>query len=153
MKKFSFCLLFIMCFFITGCGEPKSKEVTTLERFTEVAENNGFVVIDNSDDYFGIDYIIDSRKANVGDSEIEMVVYDNSENADRTLKQHIESFATLKSTAAAQKDVEGENYHTYFLVSNNRYMISTRVENTLIFSKDMVENKDLIENVINELGY
>ena len=153
MKKLSFCLLLIMCLFITGCGEPKLKEVTTLERFTEVAQNNGFSVVDNSDDYFGIDYIVDSRKAIIDDNEIEMVVYDNSENADRTLKQHIESFVTLKSTAAAQKDVEGENYHTYFLVSNNRYMISTRVENTLIFSKVMVENKDLVENVISELGY
>ena len=49
LQTIKYIVIILLCFFITGCGEPKSKEVTTLERFTEVAENNGFVVIDNSE--------------------------------------------------------------------------------------------------------
>ena len=153
MKKFSFYLLLIMCLFVTGCGEPKFKEVTTLENFSEVSKNNNLLVINNSDTYINVDYIVDSRKAVVGDTEIEMVVYIDSEHADKALEYHIDSFETLKSTAAAEKESKGENYHSYFLISNNRYMISTRVDNTLIFSKALLENKELVDKVIYELGY
>ena len=105
------------------------------------------------DTYSSVDYILDSRKAVDGDTEIEMVVYIDSETADKALNYHISSFETLKSTAAAEKEKEGKNYHSYFLISNNRYMISTRVDNTLIFSKSMLENKELVEKIISELGY
>ena len=152
MKKFNFCLLLIMCLFISGCG-VKSKEVTTIDKFIEVTENNNLLVVNNMDTYSNVDYILDSRKAVVGDTEIEMVVYVDSESADKALEYHISSFETLKSTAASEKEKKGDNYHSYFLISNNRYMISTRVDNTLIFSKAMIENKELVEKIINELGY
>ena len=152
MKKFNFCLLLIMCLFISGCG-VKSKDVTTIDKFIEVAEDNNLLIVNNMDTYSSVDYILDSRKAVVGDTEIEMVVYVDSESADKALEYHISSFETLKSTAAAEKEQKGENYHSYFLISNNRYMISTRVDNTLIFSKAMVENKELVEKIISELGY
>ena len=153
MKKLKFYLLLIICLFITGCGAPKFKEVTTLEKFEEVSKNNSLLIVDNSDTYINVDYIVNSRKAVAGDTEIEMVVYTDSASADKALEYHISSFETLKSTAATEKESKGENYHSYFLISNNRYMISTRVDNTLIFSKALLEDKELVEKVISELGY
>ena len=153
MKKFSFCLLLIICLFISGCGKVKNKEAITIDNFIQVAENNNLLIVNNMDTYSNVDYIVDSRKAVVDDTEIEMVVYIDSESADKALEYHMSSFETLKSTAAAEKEEERGNYHSYFLISNNRYMISTRVDNTLIFSKTMIENKELVEKVISELGY
>lgn len=153
MKKFNFCLLLIMCLFISGCGEERVKYATTIDNFIQVAENNNLLIVNNMDTYSNVDYIVDSRKAVVDDTEIEMVVYTDSESADKALEYHIESFELLKSTAATQKEEKGENYHSFYLISNNRYMISTRVDNTLIFSKAMLENKELVEKVISELGY
>lgn len=152
MKKFNFCLLLIMCLFISGCG-VKSKEVTTIDKFIEVAEDNNLSIVNNMDTYDDVDYILDSRKAIIGDTEIDMVVYVDSESADKALEYHIDSFVTLKSTAASEKEQKGENYHSYFLISNNRYMVSTRIDNTLIFSKAMIEDKEIVEKIINELGY
>lgn len=153
MKKISFCLLLFICLFITGCGEEEVKVATTIDKFVEVSQNNNLLIVDNSDAYDVVDYIVDSRKAVVDDTEIEMVVYIDSEHADKALEHHIDSFETLKSTAAAEKEKKGNNYHSYFLISNNRYMISTRIDNTLIFSKSMLEDKELVEKIISELGY
>ena len=82
-----------------------------------------------------------TRKAKLNDIEIEMIVYSDSKSADTVLESHIESFNLLKSTAAHEKDIKGDNYHKYFLVSNRMYMISSRVENTLIFCKGKIKKK------------
>ena len=82
-----------------------------------------------------------------------MIKYTDNESAEKVLEGHIESFNLLKSTGASEKDTKGDNYHKYFLVSNNRYMISVRVENTLVFCKTLITNKETVDKVLNELGY
>lgn len=153
MKKIGIYLLIIMCLFITGCGEPKTKTVATLDQFSNVAANNKFVISDNSEDYSKVSYIVGSKKANSGSIEIEMIKYTDAESAEKVLEGHIESFNLLKSTGANEKNTKGDNYHKYFLISNNRYMVSVRVEDTLLFSKTLITNKKTVDKVFEELGY
>lgn len=153
MKKLSICFLMVMCLFMTGCGEEKVYEAVTLDEFNTVATNNNFVVSSSMSDYSNVDYIIDAKKAVLNDIEIEMIQYSDSETAEKVLEGHIESFNLLKSTGAPEKNDEGNNYHRYVLVSNNRYMITLRVDNTLIFSKTLITNQETIDKVFSELGY
>jgi len=152
MKKISVYILIIMCLFITGCGN-KEKVVATLDDFNTVASNNNFIVEDNMEQYSNVVYIHEAKKATYNDIEIEMIKYATSEDAKKVQDSHIDSFYRLKSTGAFEKTKKGKNYYKYSLVSNNRYMISSRVDNTLIFCKTMVENKDTVEKIYNELGY
>ena len=87
------------------------------------------------------------------DIVIEMIVYDNADDAEKVLEEHIKSFNLLKSTGAAEKKQTGDNYHKYFLISNNYYMVSSRIDNTLIFCKTLVTNKESVDKVLDELGY
>ena len=155
MKKLGVFLLMALCLFMTGCGEDKTKEVATLDEFATIASNNNFVVTDNSSNYSTVSYINSSRKATYNNDtiEMEMIEYSDSESAEKVLEAHIESFNLLKSTAAHEKDTKGDNYHKYFLVSNNMYMVSARVENTLLFCKTNINNKDTVDKIFNELGY
>lgn len=153
MKKLSLCILMLMCFVMSGCGKEKLKEVTTLDEFNTIATNNGFVVNDNMKDYSSLSYINGSKKAVLDDIEIEMVEYTDSDSAEKVLKGHIDNFVVRKSTAAHEKDTKGDNYHRYFLVSNNMYMISARVENTLIFCRTDLDNKETVDKLFEELGY
>lgn len=153
MKKLSVYLLMIMCLFMTGCGEDKVKVSVTLDDFNTVLTNKGFTVNDNMNAYSGVDYIIDSKKAILDDIEIEMVKYSNSDYAGKVLDSQIDSFNLLKSTGAQEKKDKGSNYYRYSLVSNGRYMISTRVDDTLVFCKTLLENKEIVEEIYNELGY
>ena len=151
MKKIGICFLVIICLFISGCGEPKIKEVATLDEFNTVLVNNGFVVNNNIKTYSNTSYILEAEKAAYGDIEIEMIKYSDNESAEKVLEGHIESFNLLKSTGATEKNIN--NYHKYFLISNNRYMISVRVENTLVFCKTLITNKEVVDKILNELGY
>ena len=153
MKKLSIFVLIIMCLFITGCGEPKEKKVTTLSNFNSILVGKNFNVKDNMEEYTDVNYISGSKKATYGDIEIEMVKYTDVESAKKVQDAQIESFNLLKSTGAFEDKIKGNNYYKYILVSNGRYMVSTRVEDTLVFCKTLLQNKELVETIYNELGY
>ncbi len=153
MRKFFVCFLMVMCLFMTGCGEDKTKVAISADEFKDICTDNGFTVNENTAVYKNYDYITDARLATLDDIQIEMIQYTDSESAEKVLKGHIDSFNLLKSSGAAEKDTKGDNYHKYFLVSNNRYMVSIRVEDTVIFCKTMLTNKDKVDDVFKELGY
>lgn len=153
IRSLSICLLLGLCLFMTGCGEDKVKTVATLDTFGSVTSAKGFTIIDDLEEYKNIDYILDSKLATYDDIEIEMIQYSDSEYASKVQESQIESFDLLKSTGAYAKKDKGSNYYSYVIVSNNRYMVSTRVDNTLIFCKVMLEDKEIVEEILNELGY
>ena len=153
IRNLSICLLLLLCLFMTGCGEEKSKTAVTLDNFSNIVSGKGFTVTDNMNGYSDVDYILNSKFAVYDDIEIEMVEYSNSDYANKVQEGHIESFDLLKSTGAHVKKDKGSNYYSYSLVSNNRYMVSTRVDNTLIFCKVMLDDKEIVEEILTELGY
>lgn len=150
MKKLSICLLIIISLFITGCGN-KVKEVVSLEDFSSVASSKNFVVM--LQDYTGVDYINEARIATLDGIEIEMLNYTDSKYAKQVQDEQIEAFNLLKTTGAWEDTDKGKNYYRYETVSNGYYMINTRVDNTLIFCKTLLENKDTVQSIFNELGY
>lgn len=153
MKKI---LLIILCvLFMTGCGSVSNvtKTAKSIEDFEAVAKDKGFTVTENDKTYVGVTYILGHGKITHGESTVEMIVYDDNEKAEKVQLSHIESFDLLKTTGAQAKKEKGNNFYHYSLISNNRYMASTRIDNTLIFCKVMVEDKELVESLINELGY
>lgn len=152
MKKKILLLGIFMIFLLTGCGGG-THEVKSISDFETAAKNNGFTVVNNKDSYDEVSYIIDAVKATTSDITIEMVVYDNADDAEKVLKEHIKSFDLLKSTGATEKRQTGDNYRKYFLISNNYYMVSSRIDNTLIFCKTLVTNKEDVDKVLDELGY
>lgn len=155
MKKINLFLLAICCLLFTGCGNNiKNKDVKTIDDFNKVATNNNFKIKDNKESYAEQDYIIKASIATYGtDITIEMIEYDNVENTIKVQEGQINSFILLKSTGATEKNIKGDNYRKHYLISNNHYMISTRVENTLIFSKTLLTNKDKVDAILDELGY
>lgn len=153
MKKLSIYFLVIMCLFMTGCGSNKMKETVTLDDFVKILTDNGFTVSDNMSNYSNVDYIVEVKKAVMDDIEIEMVKYTTNDYAVKVQDSQIESFNLLKSTGAHEDKEKGSNYYKYVLVSNNRYMINSRVDDTLVFCKTLLENKEKVEKVYNDLGY
>lgn len=153
MKKLFCILIMVLCLLITGCGNDKTRTVKTLDDFGNSATNEGFSVKDNMISYVNVDYILESRVATYDDIEIEMIKYSNSDYAMQVQEQQIESFNLLKSTGAFVEKEKGSNYYEYVLVSNNRYMVSTRIDDTLIFSKVMLTDREIVEKIIDSLGY
>ena len=152
MKKKILLLGIFMLLLLTGC-DGGVHEVKNISDFETTAKSNGFTVVNNKDSYGEVSYIKEAVKATTSDIVIEMIVYDNADDAEKVLEEHIKSFNLLKSTGAAEKKQTGDNYHKYFLISNNYYMVSSRIDNTLIFCKTLVTNKEDVDKVLNALGY
>lgn len=153
MKKLSIYFLVIICLFMTGCSSNKKKDIISLNDFDKILTDNGFTVSDNMSNYSNVDYIVEAKIAVIDDIEIEMVKYTTNDYAVAVQDNQIESFNLLKSTGAHEDKEKGSNYYKYVLVSNNRYMINSRVDDTLIFCKTLLENKEKVEEIYSELGY
>ena len=154
MKKLWSYFVIVLCLFITGCGSSdKTKTAKTLNDFEYEATLDGFTVKDNLSRYMGLIYILESKIAEYEDIDIEMVRYSDCDYARQVQEQQIEGFNLLKSTGAFVEKEKGANYYEYALISNNRYMVSTRIDDTLIFSKVMLKDRELVEKIIDNLGY
>lgn len=152
-KKYLILLLIMAVFVMTGCNSSKTKEVASVETFNNEATTEGFTVSDNSDAYQEYDYISSSTIATIDELDIEMVVYDTDEFAKKSQEQQIEKFNLLKGVNAVIKKDEGKNYYRYTMVANGKYMITSRIDNTLIFCKTDTNNSEKVEKLFDTLGY
>ena len=153
MKKIKIIVLLLLCIIITGCGSKEKKEAGTLSNFESIALSQGFAVNDNMGIYKDANYIIGSMIATKDDITIEMVIYDTNDNAINALDSHIKTFNSYKSATATTKKDKGENYYHYEYISNGYYLVSSRIDNTLIFSKTLLTNKAVVENILNSMNY
>ena len=155
MKKIGLYALCLMCLLLVGCGSNKTKEVGSLDNFQSACVTNSFSYENKLSEYQAqnITYITDAGKATLDDATIEMVIYDNDESASKTQEQHIASFMNIKSTGATAHKEKGKNYYKFTMVSNGYYMVSSRIDNTLVFSKTLLANKEKIESILNEINY
>lgn len=154
MKKINIIFLLLICILISGCGSNKETKVAgTLSDFNNNAINNSFTVNDNMNSYQSINYIIGSMVASKDDITVEMVIYDTTDNAIKAQDNQIKAFQNMKSANSTTKKDKGENFYKYVYVSNGYYMITSRIDNTLIFSKTLLTNKELVDNIINSMNY
>ncbi len=155
MKKFKFLILIFAIFLLIGCTKEskESKEVRAVSDFENASTNNGFSVVDNINNYMGVDYITDAKKVELGNTSIEMVVYTDSDSAKKVQDEQIEAFKKVKNTATTENKEKGTNYYKFWMVSNGYYMVSSRIDNTLIFCKTELKNKETVEKILSDLNY
>lgn len=152
MKRYSLFILIIICLLLTGCND-KVKEAKGITDFQTVCTNEGFTTHSSMIDYKDYNYILDALKANNENIEIEMISYDTDESAKKVQDQQIDNFMNLKSANAIINKEKGKNFYKYSMISNRYYMVSSRIDNTLLFAKVSLENKDTIDKIFDELGY
>lgn len=154
MKKFVF--IFCLCLFLLcGCTNEsnESKVVRSVQDFEEACVSNGFSVVDNINNYIGVDYISDAKLATLDNISMEMIVYTDSDSAKKVQDDQIDSFRKIKNTATTENKEKGANYYKFWMVSNGYYMFNVRVDNTLIFCKTTLNNKEKVETILDNLGY
>lgn len=154
MKKSFLVFLIIVSLVITGCRKNSTRVATNLDLFSEAFSNEGFIVTDNINSYSGEDYITGAMIAKNSDGDgIEMVIYDTADRASNIQEQQIDSFGLLKGPASIENKDKGVNYYDYVIIANGYYMVSSRVDNTLIFAKVSDSNRDKIEGILDSMRY
>ena len=152
MKKIYLFILVITCLVITGCNN-KAKEAITVDDFVNKGNNLGFIVEDNMNSYMDANYINEAKKATLDNVVIEMIIYDNDDNASKVQEEQIKNFLNIKNAGASINKDKGSNFYKYSMISNGYYVVTSRIDNTLIFSKTLLENKDKVIEYLDSLGY
>lgn len=152
MKKI-YLLLIILMFGVTGCTSDKVRDGASLDKFSSVALSNNFEVSSNMDSYDDVDYILNAMVAKLGTDEVHMVQYKDIDSAKTVQEKQIEQFNVRKSTGASINKDKGSNYYKYVMISNNMYMVSSRIDNTLVFCMVSLDSKDSVIKVMDEIGY
>ena len=62
-------------------------------------------------------------------------------------------FESTKSGASTESNINGKNYSKYTLTSNGKYMVVSRVANTVAFVNVSSDLKDNVNTILKELGY
>ena len=152
MKRIGLLLLILCCFILTGCGSKEERTAKTLNDFEDICNDNGFAVTDGKVDYTE-ESITAARVASIDNEKIEMLIYDNSDTASKVQDGHIDSFMTIRNTMVTVDKKKGKNFYSFKMVSNGYYWVSTRIDNTLIFTKIPVDYKDNVDTILDSLGY
>lgn len=153
MKKIKLLLAIILMGCLVGCVSNEEKAVVDTTKVSDVLTTNGFAVVDDSSLYQNETYVLKAISGTYGDVKLSFLEYSSADVAEKVLKEQIEKFNLRKSTGASTVNSEGKNFHKYILISNNYYMRSVRVENTLFFCNIPLTNKDLVEKIFDTINY
>ena len=151
MKRVKYLVVIFMCLLLVGCGGKK--EVGTVDSFEKASTDNKFIFLDNLGSYPDVDYIKEAKKAILDSTVVEMIVYKDEKNAKKVQEEQIENFKTIKNTATTEHKDDGRNYYKFWMVSNGYYMVSSRIDNTLVFCKTQLENKEKVEALLKKMNY
>ena len=133
--------------------------ILTAEKFKSYIEGHGFNVYDASSvipdskmkDGLKIGYLTEKNDMNdfrinyyeFNDEYITMYIY-----YDQILSTKEENIGELIETNETEK-----NYSKYVAIFNGNYEVMIRIDNTLIWGIISEENKDILDNTLQELGY
>ena len=146
MKKIALILLAVLGIFaLCSCGD---KEAITAEKFTSYFEDNGFEVVETTDDWD--DESFEQYMVAYSDNyAVEFVVFTKEDYAKKTVNGIESSY----STKTLSTEVSSGNYQTMSFDSDGNHIMITRVGKTVMFAEVDSEYKDEIKKHFDALGY
>lgn len=150
-----FYYLFLGGFFLVKNIINQEKNPITAQEFKSVMENKGYIIIDAKKQFDGYNYIQDAYIAmnDKGEYQIEFYKMSDKENATMFYEHNKSVFESSKSSSSAQTNNDMKNYSKYTLQSNDKYMVISRVEDTVVYVKVDSKYKDNIKDILKEIKY
>lgn len=141
-------ILFIS-FVSWGCT---TKEVLTPNAFAAILKNNGFDIVNLTEQYKNNN---DIKNVYIGKSnkgyQIEYFILKDEETASNLLNENASEITNSINTTQTKR--EGDNYLKYIFVSNEYYFVVSKVDNTLIYVEASLDNQEEINNLLEQMNY
>ena len=151
MKKKVFILGIIALIFLTGCN---NKTAITTDIFTEKAKENGLLITDAISQFKDATFIKNATIAQSVDGwQIEFYILEDENYASSMFEKNKLTFESEKTNTSIEKRINGKSNNRYELTTNNSYMYLSRIDNTLLYMKSDISNKDNIKSFVKILNY
>lgn len=154
----SISLILIMIFALTGCGSLNRTAINT-DTFISTAESKEYEVIDILEEYKDIEAIEKATvalKSEDGENilyQIEFYELDAADSAMLMFNENKDLFESKTSTAVMETTVNLGNFSKYSVISNGKYMVVSRIDNTIVFVDVDKEYKDTVNEFLEAIGY
>lgn len=133
----------------------KEKTSITASAFYDIMSQKGYIVQDAKSQFSDYDYITQVYIAASEDYSYQIEFYELSDDSYATsfFNNNKSIFESSKGNASAQTSVALKNYSKYTLSSNGKYMVLSRIDNTVVYVNVDDTYKDSIKTILDELGY
>lgn len=133
----------------------KEKTSITASDFYTTMSQKGYVVQDSSNQFSEYNYLKESYIAAIKDYSYQIEFYELVDDSYATnfYNNNKSIFESSKGSVSAETSVGLKNYSKYTLSSNGKYMVVSRINNTVIYVNVDDSYKDTVKSLLNELGY
>lgn len=161
MKKVLLTVSILLIVLISAVGfmiysiVTKEKDSISAEQFRSLMEERGYLIFDVTSQYEEYGYVEKAYIATTSDKkyQIEFYVLSDDEEAIYFYNTNKIIFENSKGGVSSQTTSEISNYSKYALSSNDKYMVISRINNTAIYLNVEDEYKDIIKDLLKEIGY
>ena len=133
----------------------KEKISITASDFKNSMEQKGYAITDANSQFSQYDYVKQVYIASSNDYSFQIEFYELSDEnyAMNFYNNNKSKFETSKGNASAETSASLKNYSKYTLSSNGKYMVVSRIDNTVIYVNVNDNYKDTVKDILKELGY
>lgn len=133
----------------------KEKISITASSFYTTMSQKGYTVQDANNQFLEYDYIKQVYIAANKDYSYKIEFYELLDDSYATsfYNNNKSIFEASKGNVSAETSVGLKNYSKYTLSSNGKYMVVSRIDNTVIYVKVDDSYKDTVKAILDELGY
>ena len=133
----------------------KEKDSITASSFYNTMSQKGYSVQDATNQFSDYNYIKQAYIAVSNDSSYQIEFYELQDDfyATSFYNNNKSNFESSKGSISAETSAGLKNYSKYTLSSNGKYMVVSKIDNTVIYV-DVEDNyKDTVKSILDELGY
>ena len=132
----------------------KEKTPISANTFNTTMESKGYIMTDTTSQFaqYG-NYMSKSYAAQKTGYQIEFYELSSEENAISMYNTNKTKFESQKSNASASATASMNNYATHSLTTNGKYKYLSRIDNTLVYIDVDESYKDVVKDIMKEIGY
>lgn len=132
----------------------KEKIPISADTFNTTMEGKGYIMTDSTSQFAQYGSLMTkSYVAQKSGYQIEFYELSDEENAISMYNTNKTKFESQKSNASASATASMNNYSTYSLTTNGKYKYLSRIDNTLVYVDVDESYKDIIKDIMKEIGY
>lgn len=154
-RKLCVAVVFVCMLVFAGCGKPKEK--MSAEAFVSYMEQAGLTIMEQSDDIAEDSEITEVQVALAEDDVYQVEFYqlagvENAMALYTAAKNDIEaSYGEVNGNV--KTNISVSNYDKYTLLIEGRYYVVSRIDDTLVYVIASSDSKDIVNALLEEMGY
>ena len=134
----------------------KEKTSITASDFYTIMSQKGYSVQDANSQFADYDYVSQAYIALSNDDDFQIEFYELIDDSYATsfYNNNKSIFESLKGKdVSAETSAELKNYSKYTLSANGKYMVVSRIDNTVVYVDVDDSYKNNVKSILDELGY